>query len=404
MSTAQKNNKNNKGSVITLSILVAAAVVSTAVTAHALGGFGDAFSDFFTEESPNGLYSGEDLTIQSDNTNVEFIGMSGNNTTVDSAINLTRKNGQPFIDSSMLGEGAWISPAFPNDENSEYLWFIGKNYDQVIFDSPTRGNSRYEFGVPYDESNRWDVYSNIEMYFEDTSTIGVSIFTTAYDGGIKGSTMTVELNNLSFYTVDEIIYDYSEHYGDNDPSSYYDIPEDDYYQTVSQLREKYGTAEHDGRRLITNPLTQDIVLAYEHPLDIDVLLSVKMSYKSTTERLKAKNLNQCVQEWGSSTTGTFTPSPFSIYLNVKADIPGLQDIWNIGTTDNASRMKQFVDFMHRDRPAAPKTITVTLADGSAVTGIDQGWGDDNLDERNYSIRGTPPFYAQIVQLQKIIKL
>lgn len=374
-----------KSTKITLAVLIAAAVSSTAVTAYALGGFGEAFADMFIEDSPNGMYSGENIEIESSNTNVEFLGVAGNNEMAATATKLTRADGSAFVDDIT---DTWIA-ASSSDEHSAY--FLGYSNEDFSISRPNWVKVRY---VNDDDLMAGgDIYTEVNFYFNDPSTISVYSITTGVYGGLKGQTVTMHADDLSTYTQKEIVYDFSEHLDEFADSEYYAF-DDDYRQALNDCVEKYGQETRNGLILVVNPYTNDFVLAEEKPLDVDFTLSVKLAYKVDETRYSVTNLARAVDGWGSNTKGTFRLTPFTLTLNVNADIPTAQDFWTFGltnssiekeTSDQATGMAKFVDYLHMERPQCPETLTVTLTDGTTVIAEDTGLDDGDLSSGKYSV-------------------
>lgn len=370
-----------KSTKITLAVLIAAAVVSTAVTANALGGFGEAFSDMFIEESPNGMYSGEKITTESENNNVEFHSVAGDDLMASTSMTITRKDGGTFIDDVT---DTWIA-ASPGDD---MMYFSSYNKTDVTFTCPNWIRVRYSEEA--DTLRRDDICTSVDYYFENESTINAYTLTSASFGGIRGETMTVHAYDLSAYKQKEIVYDFSEHLDEfDDPNN---ILDDNYRRAIRKCLEKYGAEKKNGLILVINPDTKDLVLAEETPLDVDFTLNVKLVYKAYETKLNAEHLGKAVDGWGKDTKGSFRVSPFSITFDVRADIPTAQDFWTFGltnssveTSDQASGMGKFIEYLHMERPNAPKSLLITLADGTTVTAEDMEMSDEDLSSGKYSV-------------------
>ena len=320
--------KSRRKTALRAAAFVAAAVLAITATAQAMGAFKDAFGGFFVGESPDGIYSGDNVVTESEHSNIEFLGIAGDKTTAAAAMRITKQDGSPYIDST---ENTWIASS-TSDDNTLQSGTIDADIS-------------YTTSVWSDITNRYPVYSEFGLYFEDNSTINAYIYSTSEDGGIVGETMTAKLTDISAYTVKEVLYDYSEHADENiDEEGFY--INTDFNKALIEFSQKYGYEEHDGVILAINPETKDIVLAKETELDVDLSLSVKMNYKFSSRTVTANNLSS----FGSDAdTGTIYITPFS--LSILAD--------KTNTTYTTAHFN------------APVSLIITLKDGSTVAAFNQ---------------------------------
>lgn len=323
--------------------ILAAAVVATAVTAQAMGSFKDVFGDFLIGESPDGIYSGDNLSIESETSNVEFLGIAGDTNTAVASMRVKKNDGSAYIDDI---ENTWISSSASGEvDNTFYGDIIG---EEIRFTRSTWS----------EVTDRDPILSCFGLYFEDNSTINAYILSDANEGGIKGETMTAEIGGLSAYTCKEILYDFSEHYNENtDDEGYYS--NENFYEKLVELVKEYGTNEKDGKRLMVNPETKDIVLAEETPLDVEFKLSVKMNYRTSSRKLDAENLSGIYSE---SCTATLNIQPFTLSFEVDTAEN------KIATPSDPSL-----------RPRFPDSLEITLDDGSIITGYWQSTTNVNDD-------------------------
>ena len=316
--------------------LLAAAITLTAVTAQALGGFKDAFGDFFIGESPDGIYEGDNLSIESETSNIEFLGIAGDKNTACVSLKIKENDGSDYIDNI---ENTWISSSSSSMEEN-YTF-----YHDIV------GNTSFSRSVWSELTEREPIASCFGFYFEDTSTINAYILLNGDEGGIKGETMTAEISNLSAYTCKEVLYDFSEHYEENsDGESCYTM--EDFNKNLIEIVKIYGFEENDGKRLMVNPETKDIVLAEEMPIDVEFSLSVQMNYKTSSVTLETQNLSELFSNWSS---GKITVQPFTMILNA-----------NISDSKSDTSAARF-----------PDEINITLNDGNTVTAYYQNVTNDD---------------------------
>ncbi|MBQ1545934.1 MAG: hypothetical protein IIZ59_00175 [Clostridia bacterium] len=358
-----------------ITALIAAALTASIVTASALDGFNAAFGSLFAGDSPDGLYSGGDLNIESENTNIEFLGIAGDDYVVAAAMKLRKNDGTAYVDDI---ENTWIAPS-STEELSDYLYGafptiicseISDRYN-IRYTTPAWFNIKYPDAVEEDGS-RWDLLGTFGLYFDDPSTINAYIYSSTWAGGIRGETMTASADNISAYTVQEIVYDYSEHLDDN-IDEYGDKVNMDFHAHLTEELQTFGTGEKNGVRVMVNPETSDIVLAHETPLDISFKLSVKMNYKNSSTEFEMKDLDKCFAKWNTGASGSLKVTPFNATLNVKLE----EEM--VHSYDEAKTIilgeEEWNEYLRAYR-SNPETLTLTLDDGTTVTAFDEGWTAD----------------------------
>lgn len=367
-----------KRSSLRITALIAAVLAVSVITAAASGEFNEAFGEFFVGESSDGIYSGSHLTIESESTNVEFLGIAGDDHIASASMKLTRKDGKPFVDSI---EDTWIW-------NSGYytLWDGIDLWDDSTVVSYTMPKwfeiEHCDEMVDYNNGIIEYVYNDAYMSFDDCSTISAFIYSLG-DYPLKGETMTASLRSLSAYTVDEILYDYSEHIPEN-TDEYGHRENADFRKTFNSIIKDFGREAKNGVRVTINPKTQDIVLAKETPLDIDFTLSVKMDYKSSTRTFKLSNLSECFPLWENGAEGKITVSPFTMELEATINDP-IDPI--VSTYDNAKNLgRGLSDFWWYTyyKPVVPEELKVTLSSGEVVMAIEEIYEEDDKCDIIYS--------------------
>ena len=332
--------------VVRITAIAAAAVISAVVSVKAMSSFNKVLGSLFPL---NETYSDEALQIDvgSENTNVEFCGIKGDDYAASTALKITKTNGSSFVDSI---EDAWIAPS-STDELSDYLYSTFPN--TVRYTTPIRFASEYPSQID-SFGERKDVSSSIDFYFEDTRTISAYIYSSSHYASLKGETMTASAENFSVYTIDKVLYDYSQ-YLDKNIDENGKRANKHFRQVLSNKLETFGTGEKDGVRIMVHPETSDIVLAHEIPLDISFSISVNMNFSYTAVRYPLKRINIKNDKLDPGSQGSLLVTPFSATITIDRD----KAIGN-----------------------EPETLLITLADGTTVTACDQGetyFTDDNPD-------------------------
>lgn len=324
--------RSKRSKTIRFIALIAAVLALSVVTAGAFGGFEETFGSLFSGSSPDGIYAGSEVRVESKTTNVDFLGIEGDQYTAAAAMELKNTNDTPYVDTI---ENTWISSSMDDSPEGIDSRFYGDVVGTISYTCP-RGLRAYleDTDQVTPLTNRSDVMSTFGLYFEDESTIRAYVFTTADHGGINGETMTAHLSDISAYTVVEVVYDYSEHISENidEDGSVYNLH---FYRTIPGLIDTYGLESKDGVRLMVNPETKDIVLAKETKLDVEFDLYVKMNYKNST-------------------------------ANVTADICGEREF--VVTPYNV--------WTKADGTSLPDELVITLSDGTKVTAFVEGLGQE----------------------------
>ncbi len=359
-----KNSVSHRQIIISL-ILLASVIASTVLSANILGGFDDSLTDLFTKNSPDGIYKVSSINVESDKNNVDFIGIAGDKYMANTEFYITKKDNSNFVDKLENCKNYWIASSSSTRE-PDSVFLSEWTFDNTSFSCPQWLKVRYQ-SSDIDITDRYDAFCYWSTYFQDEKRLRVSILATSDYGGLKNEILSTSMNNLSVYCNPEIICDFSEK-----------ISEDKEYYYTKEFRTEANKIfesckndpKYDGKTIVINPETYDIVATDEIPLDIDIELSFKMSYKNASTRLQAKDLHKCVPDWGYDTKGSFAVTPFNMTFDVKADLPNLMDIWSLETSDQSS-MSRLTNYMHRSVPKYPSEMTVTLSDGSIIKGFEQ---------------------------------
>jgi len=371
--------KKKSKTAFRLTALIAAVIAASIVTASAMGGFHEAFGSLFAGESSDGIYSGSNLNIQSTNTNVDFLGIAGDQYMAAASMKLTRSNGEKYIDDI---SNTWISASSPEEINNDYYLY---SYipDTIDYTYPLWLKLKYPDEI--DEihgSKRTGVLNTLSFYFDDCSTISAFVCSSSNYGAIKGETMTASVNSLSAFSVTKVLYDYSEHLDEN-IDSYGFRTNPDFNNNLTSIVKEYGTGEKNGVRVKVSPETHDIVLAKETPLDIDFSLSVMMNYKNSSNVYKLNNLSQCFKTWQNGAEGKITATPYNMILDVTLSNPIPMTYDN--AIDDLQGLTGFLAFIEATREY-PEKLVITLENGETIFAYDQGdIADSYNDSENINV-------------------
>ncbi|MBR2177132.1 MAG: hypothetical protein IJ861_09345 [Clostridia bacterium] len=253
--TPKKSMKKRIG--ITLVAAAAAAAVLGTATVAATGGFNPAFAEYFAGDCVDGIYSGSEIKINSDRVDIDFLGITGDDSNVIGLAEITNKYGSSFIDN-------------PEDV------FIG--YDST--------NACYKPTLWQRMTNTFVTISNTEVNytFQDNKTL--RLFFKCSDNGTgtpKGQTLEMQGGTIYAYRPVKTIYTPSKsddrvqyEYDDNGnivwdyPVELYDALQNEY---ASQLEQNQTITEaQDGGSIIIAETTE---------IKLDYTLSVKLNYKSS---------------------------------------------------------------------------------------------------------------------------
>ncbi len=365
----KKKRFSRKGVVITL---IAAAIGVSAVSVGASGSFRDTFGKFFAGNSPDGVYSGKNLEVTSDNVNIEFLGICGNNHSAYASLLIRKKDGSRFVSEDFLKDRSHLAfnydgniiettPDYDPDANMGY-WVPGngKDYNETWTVNCTSDPSAFN----------WDGYGYIDYQFEDTNTIRALI---SYNGdNLKDMTLQIRDKGLCAYRTEEIIFQ-SAQGNENHQMVCSDIIADLAKQYPKQwecFQKSYEAdtltdEELDNRDIFLReikkayqPLLQEnqivtmditnisaISIVEKIKLPVDYQLSVKMNYLYTEQNLSIDPAN--VFTYAPSATEEYrfniesvTADSFSLTLQVKA-LSGFEskDLYEI-----FYRQKQYDDY------------------------------------------------------------
>ena len=98
MKNSKKVSVKKIVSVVAVAVAIGAAATVTAQAAT--GVFNPAFGEIFAGQPANGVFPGSDVSVKSNDLDVEFVGVTGDETEMYSIYNITKKDGSNFVEST----------------------------------------------------------------------------------------------------------------------------------------------------------------------------------------------------------------------------------------------------------------------------------------------------------------
>ncbi len=358
----------SKKFVITLAAAVAAAVLGVA-TVGAAGVFTPAFSERFAGESKDGIYSGGNVRISSnENINAEFAGVIGDSHHAIAAVRLTKKDGSAFTDD--------CSNMFIDD----YDMIDCTKYGYVgIGDNTGQGMDYTQISVTrslYDDIMTGDndeASAEAKYFFADDHTIIAYIFYNR-STNIKGQRMTVSQNEIAMYRRDRMIYDVADE----------NTEEDDTAAIAKTISEEQKTlADH---QVIREEGSGKYYVADKSKVAIDLNLSFDLNYRDSDREMvmsdhklalqcRADDTFKVSEDTESSDIGISVTSvkatslEMEMKLTINGDLTPYSDI-RIVTLNKG--IQHIAD-----------NVTVTLTNGRQICGQLQSWYNTD-DEKEYT--------------------
>ena len=267
--SSKKSKKASVGKVFSIIAIAAAIAAAATVTASATTGvFNPAFGELFAGEPANGVFPGTDITISSDQLDIEFVGVTGNETNMFSIYNITKKDKSSFVDTT-----------------DNYI-FLGTNADMDVTESAYK---KLKLGL--DGSRGWGM--GVSYDFADENTIRATVSYSDTAGCIKGERLTVTDKETSFFHVDEVLYaDATDTF-----MGCFEFMENN----QEMIEKKQATFGED--QFITEIIRNghaELVAVTETTIPFEYELGVKLNYK-TTERTfpsaAGKTFNALNSDW-----------------------------------------------------------------------------------------------------------
>lgn len=366
MNTVKTNKKPvriiRKKNVVSLIAAAAAIAVLGTISVGAAGGFNSTFGEYFTGEPANGVYSGKDVTLNSDKVDIDFAGIAGDNDQVVAMMTIKNKDGSPFV---RTAENTYIDQYNLGDIDS-----VGINdavrveTDQTLWDTIT-GTSNFNYG-------------DISYSFKDENTISAMITCTNNNNGtLKGRRLNATDEKIYAYTNIKTLYTAK----DGDGYSRYETADDGsthmvtYGPILEELTEEYKDKLDKDQVIIfsTNSSVPTIIIAEKTEIDLDLEVGVTLNYKSTTRSIESaagKTYKINNSDW---TVDYLTAKSFTITLSAHSfEIPESNDIDTEKLYNGDS--KEAEKYFAYQNSYIPDGLTITLKDGSVYHTTERHFG------------------------------
>ena len=183
--TAKKIRRFTKRGIIGIAAAVAAAVIISTVSVGAAGGFNQVFGNWFAGQPKYGLFAGSNVSIKSDNLDIDFQGIAGEDNFAGAVMEVKNKDGSAFFEKN----------------DGKYLIYGAGGVEVTVppIAQLFRPNS---------------VSSGGGVWFKekDENTIQVSAFYGNSYGYVKGERMTIKETQLYIVHLDEAVGIYTDSY------------------------------------------------------------------------------------------------------------------------------------------------------------------------------------------------
>lgn len=356
----KKTNKKSLKKIFSIVAIAAAVAAAASLTTMAATGFlNPAFGELFAGQPANGIFPGADISVNSTDYNIEFIGVTGDETEMFSIYDITKKDGSNFVDTK------------------DNYCFLGTNADMDITESPYKlmkasldGGRGRGSGVSYE--------------FADEKTIRAVVSYSDTAGCIKGERLTVKDTETTFYHIDDVLY--------SDASSTLEGCLNFMDENKKLLDEKEASLSKDQFIL---PVSLDgrskVVVVTMKTIPMEYELGVKLNYKTaekTFSEAEGRTFNALNTEWKIK---SIKAGSFGIKINAATDENNVYAGFDMENMENWSSEKLHDYF----NVSTDISIEITLKDGTKVNAIgmscssskDHGYGESTW-ECNYILEGS----------------
>ena len=323
---AKKFRRFTKKGIIGLAAAVAAAVaIGTVSAGAAMGGFNQAFGNWFAGQPKYGLFSGSNISSKSDNINVELNGIAGDDNFVGAVMTIQNKDGSKFVDNAQ----------------GEYLIFGGNNIDVTIPPIAVLFGQDYSRGgsVCY------------ELY--DENTIKATAFYQDENKHIKGERMTVTEEELLIMHLDEEIGTYLDSY-----DSLIEKYKDKLGKDQAIFSHSKSGAYEDGKYYIVT----------EKTVPCEFELSVTLNYKTSSRALNDLNGTKLSMNDVDMTINGMQAKSFGINMDATVgaiDFPEAPDFDGMDEIEISKAQHEYIEKM--DAMGFKIELDITMKDGTKLT-------------------------------------
>ncbi len=334
--------------------LVAAAAVLAAmgtITVGAIGGFNQVFGDWFAGNPKYGLFAGDNVSYTSDQVDIGFQGIAGDDNFVGAAMTIRNKDGSPFIE----------------DTKGEFLLYGANDIDVSL--SPIGR-------MFYHNAGRG---GTVCYSLEDKGTIKATAFYEDESKHLKGERMTIKEQTLTAFRLDEVIGDVS----------------DDYDELVNKYKDKLGK-DQSIYQYSSNGTYEDnkyyIVTEFEIPLNFE--LSVTLNYKTVSRNIDIAQGKDLAMNGMELAIDSLDAKSFGININATVGalaFPKEPDYANMNDLEAAAAS---YDYMREiDSHGFMIELTITMKDGSRLKAA----ADSRLIGVNSETSTTGTIYSPYLQ-------
>lgn len=336
-----------KKTVISLIAAAAAIAVLGTVTVGAAGGFNQTFSEFFAGEPANGVYSGSNVSLNSDKVNIDFIGIAGDDDHVMGMMTLNKKDGSSFVDTT---ENTFIETFNINEENTNYVQIEQSLWDELFHSYGSNTGS-----ITYSLRDKNTLCAMIE-YVDDRCDL-------------KGSRLTAKAGKIYAYTPVKTIYTpeigdgYSQYVRDENGSHW------EFTDTIiDDMNKKYNSELKEDQIIRYSENMDSIIIAAKKEIQLDFEVGVTLNYKSTTRSFESAHDKKYMINDSEWTVDYINAKSFAIELsshswelenNTQFDIENIEN-WDEETLK---------DFDTYNRSFLPELLTVTLKNGKQYKAV-----------------------------------
>lgn len=281
----KKKHFSRKGVIIGL---VAAAVVlsSIGVGVAASGSFQKAFGGFIAGDAPDGVSSGSHLTITSDQNDVQFLGIYGNDVTACASFTLKKKDGTDFVQNFEQ-----VTLDYDGNFYETMPDFYPDEYTSPDFhsDDPSRRSvwltSR---SVTGNETNEDFFYGYVTYQMEDNGTIRAFVLSNNSIGSLKGKTMHIRDRQINAYQRVETVYEPARCRADKKALC---------SDVIAQLGEQHPEMWKVFVKVWENPTLAETISDEELTLENDFLRLIRQAYAPLLKDNQVLMMNNIYNGW-----------------------------------------------------------------------------------------------------------
>ena len=329
--SGKKTKKNSIKKIFSIAAIAAAITAAATITVQAATGvFNSVFGEIFAGQPANGVFPGSDVSVKSDMLDIDFLGITGDETEMFSIYNITKKDGSSFVDTT---------------EN--YL-FLGTYAEMNVTESPYKmlksmldGGYSSSDGVIYD--------------FVDEKTIRAFVVYSDTRGCIKGEKLTVTDTETNFFHIDEVLY--------SDASDTF-LGCTEYMEKNETLIKQKTDSLHEDQTIM--PIIDEghakLAVLTQTTIPFEYELSAKLNYKTTEKSFanaQGKTFNALNTDW---TVDNITAGSFSLKIDVTTEHNNIYKDFDMDDQENWSE-----ETLHEylNTPTGIR-LTITLKDRTII--------------------------------------